>query len=110
MNTQTSLAHFTAKDFKFTNTKFLDLHFSIPDEEKEEFFIYEKFPGFCLDILGKFYHKFMELLFNQKLEDAPRARKRYFYVAAIWRTYQVAIYAIFVWICWRIFTFFWNKI
>lgn len=110
MNSETSLRHFIAKNFKFTNLKFLDLHKAIPDHEKEEFFIYEKYHANILKYFSDSYYTFMEVMFKQTRADRARAKRRYRYVVAISRTYQVVIYAIFLKICYHILQFFANKI
>lgn len=109
-NSETSLSHFTKSQFKFMNLKFLDLHKSIPDDEKEDFFIHEKYNSQNLRIFNSIYHVFMEIFFNQKLSDAERAKKRYKYVVGISRTYQFLAYATFLWICQKFIFYFLNKI
>lgn len=109
MNSETSLQHFIARNFKFTNLKFLDLHKSIPDHEKEEFFVYEKYHANIFKFFEDSYYVFMEVMFNQKREDTPRALNRYRYVVAISRIYQVIVYVIFLRICYHILQFFMNK-
>lgn len=104
------MRHFTSAPFKFMNFKFLDLHNSIPDAEKEDFFIYEKFNSQNYKLSQQAYLIFMEHLFGQKPSDTERARKRYEIVVAVSRTYQVIAYSIFFWICYKILNFFMNKI
>lgn len=110
MNSENSLRHFTLQNFKFSNFKFLDLNKHVPDNEKEDFLIVEKFNSKILEFFALNYYKFLNIFFKQGPEDQERAKKRYRVIVAVSRSYQLIAYTTLIFILWKIFKFYFDEI
>ena len=103
------LTPFLSNRFKFVNFNFIDLDKSISKEEKEDFWMYEKYNVTNEEMLREGYKVGMEVILKQKPGKELERRKKYRFVVAISRAYQFLAYAILIWIFVKIFDISLNR-
>jgi hypothetical protein len=92
-----NIAIFASRDFHFTNFKFIDLNCDVPKHEKSDFFINELYPQQNVRQMEETFKVILEMVFHQKPEDLPKAKRRHFYVKIFSRLYQVSAYCGLLW-------------
>ena len=102
MESEKAMLHFTLKDFKFTNTKFLDLDRVIPQQEFKEFQVSSKLPD-EVTIIRSICLNFIQNMLNEDVSDFTKAFRRQRLVTYIWRTYQIAIYSYLIYLACLLF-------
>lgn len=100
-----ALAHFTAKDFHFTNTKFLDLEKEVPESDMDDFYIRKKCVPNNIDFIDAAFKLMLQVLFHQDFRNIEKTRKRYKKVIFLSRTYQIFMYTMLTWFLFKFLSF-----
>lgn len=97
MESEKAMLHFTLKDFKFTNTKFLDLDRAIPQQEFNDFYISTKLED-EVTIMKAVCLNFLQNMLHEDTSDLTKAYRHQRMVTYIWRTYQIAVYSYLIYL------------
>lgn len=89
-----ALIPFTTNNFKFSNTKFLELEKEIPLNEIGDFYLRKENNPSFIQFVDDSFKVMLQVMFNQDFKDIGSARKRYKKILFISRTYQISMYFI----------------
>ncbi|XP_070507994.1 fatty acyl-CoA reductase 2-like isoform X2 [Chironomus tepperi] len=102
MESEKAMLHFTLKDFKFTNIKFLDLDSAIPPHEFDDFYVSTKLSD-EVTIIRTTCLNFVENMLNEDVSDFTKAFRKQKLVTYIWRTYQIGVYSYLIYLACLLF-------
>ena len=97
MESEKAMLHFTLKDFKFTNTRFLDLDRVIPNQEFKDFSVSSKLPDEATIIRATCLN-FLENMLKEDVSDFTNAFRKQKLVSYIWRIYQIGVYSYLIYL------------